>query len=83
MIDGAFSIVLLLGSYDETTKNALNDIKEEIAKTFEGKVFAFLLDNLEIYITDQFQVLAEIENAQQITLYFFENSSLTDVKTLN
>jgi hypothetical protein len=78
----AVSIVLLLGSYDKQTKNILERLKEEIAKVFGGKVFAFLLDNLEIYITNQFEILAEIEKNHRITLYFFENSSLQNVQDL-
>ena len=76
------SIVLLLGSYDRATKELLDKIKEEIAKIFAGKMFAFLLENLEVYMSDRFEVLAEIEDGQQITLYLFEGSSLRDVVDL-
>lgn len=82
MSQRAVSIVLLLGSYDNVTKALLNNIKEEIAKIFAGKTFAFLLENLEIYMTDRFEVLAEIEDNQLITLYLFEGSSLHDVLDL-
>jgi hypothetical protein len=78
----AVSIVLLLGSYDKTTKTILDNVKEEIAEIFAGKTFAFLLENLEIYATDRFEVLAEIEDNQLITLYLFEGSSLHDVVDL-
>lgn len=60
----------------------MGKIKEEIAKKFDGKIFAFLLDTLEIYITNKFEVLAEINPGKQITLYFFENSSLRDVEDI-
>lgn len=82
MASNAISIVLLLGSYDQQTKNILEKLKEEIAKVFNGKVFGFLLDNLEIYITNHFEILAEIEKNYRITLYFFENSSLQNVQDL-
>lgn len=78
----AISIVLLLGSYDESTKELLDKIKEEIAKAFSGKIFAFLLENLEIYTTNRFEVLAEIEHGLQITLYLFEGLFLRDVMDL-
>jgi hypothetical protein len=81
--DRAVSIVLLLGSYDDTTKALLDNLKEEIAKVFSGKVFAFLLQNLELYMTKRFEVLAEIESGHQITVYLFEGPNLYDVQDLN
>jgi hypothetical protein len=78
----AVSLILLLGSYDNETKALLNNIKEEIAKIFDGKTFAFLLENLELYLTDRFEVLAEIEDNQQITVYLFEGESLLNVLDL-
>jgi len=81
--DSAISIVLLLGSYDDKTKLLLDDIKEEVAKVFSGKVFAFLLENLEWYSTDRFEVLAEIRSNNQITLYLFEENDLFDVEDLD
>ena len=83
MPDSAISIVLLLGSYDDKTKLLLDDIKEEVAKVFSGKVFAFLLENLEWYSTDRFEVLAEIRSNNQITLYLFEENDLFDVEDLD
>lgn len=72
MLNRVVSIVLLLGSYDRATKDILDKIKEEIAKIFDGKTFAFLLENLELYTSDRFEVLAEIEDGLQITLYLFK-----------
>jgi hypothetical protein len=80
--DDAISMVLLLGSYDAKTKAILDNIKEEIAKQFSGKPFAFLLASIEIYMTDRFQVLTEIEEGKRITIYLFENNTLCDVYDL-
>ncbi|TSA57899.1 hypothetical protein D4R42_00720 [bacterium] len=82
MPNRAVSIVLLLGSYDRATKDILDKIKEEIAKIFAGKTFAFLLENLEVYTSDRFEVLVEIEDGLQITIYLFEGKSLRDVLDL-
>lgn len=82
MSGNAISIVLLLGSYDKQTKSILNSIREEIAKQFSGKPFAFLLANSEIYITERFQVLTEIEENKRLTIYLFEENSLYDVYDL-
>jgi hypothetical protein len=78
----AVSIVLLLGSYDKSTKSVLDNIKEEIARIFSGKIFAFVLSTLEIYFTKRFEILAEIEQNKQITLFLFEGANLYDVEDL-
>jgi hypothetical protein len=80
--DRAPSIVLLIGSYDNKTRTILDNIKEETAKIFSGKVFAFLLDDLELYTTNRFEVLTENQNNQIITLYLFEGADLYDVQDL-
>ncbi len=79
MAEDAISIVLLLGSYSSKTKKTLNNIKEEIAKQFSGRPYAFLLANLEIYMTERFQVLTETEENKRITVYLFQDNSLCDV----
>lgn len=74
-----FAIVLLLGSYDPETKSILEDIKEEIAKSFTRNVFAFMLKNLDIYDAEKIQVLTETFDINKITLFIFQEGSLSDV----
>ncbi|MEM2995242.1 MAG: hypothetical protein QXI91_04420 [Candidatus Bathyarchaeia archaeon] len=74
------AIILLLGSYDSETKLQLENLKEEIAKSFSGEdVYAFLLDNVEIYYSDIVQLLAELLNETKATFFIFENDRLVDV----
>lgn len=75
----SLSIVLLLGSYDKKTKKILDSLKEEIAKTYSGRVLAFLLSNLDLYETDKFQVLTETEENISTTVYIFDNTGLQEV----
>lgn len=74
-----FAIVLLLGSYDPETKSILEYIKEEIAKSFTKNVFAFMLENLDIYNAEKIQVLTETFDVNKITLFIFQEGSLFDV----
>lgn len=82
MSESNFSMVLLLGSYDTNTKNALNRVKDEIAKQFSGKPYAFFLANVEIYMTDRFQILTETEEDKRLTLYLFEDNLIYDIYDL-
>ncbi|MEM2971741.1 MAG: hypothetical protein QW270_04890 [Candidatus Bathyarchaeia archaeon] len=67
------AIILLLGSYDSETKLQLENLKEEIAKSFSGEnVYAFLLDNIEIYYSDIVQVLTELLNETKATFSFLK-----------
>lgn len=74
-----FAIVLLLGSYDPETKSILEDIKEEIAKSSTGNVFVFMLKNLDIYDAEKIQALTETFDINKITLFIFQEGSLSDV----
>jgi len=77
-------IILLLGSYDPQTKSCLEDVKEEIAKRFSGEnVYAILLDYVEIYFADTIQVLAELLDANRVTLFVFQENILSDVYDMN
>lgn len=82
MSEDNFSMVLLLGSYSHNTKYVLAKVKEEIAKQFSGKPYAFFLANLEIYMTDKYQVLTEMEEDKRLTLYLFEDNSIYEVHDL-
>ncbi len=56
------TIILLLGSYDKETKKILDVIKEQIAKisTYYGEnIFTLLLENVEIYKTDNDWICVE------------------------
>jgi len=69
----------LLGSYDPQTRFYLENVKEEIAKHFSGEnLYTLLLDNVEIYYVDTFQVLAELFNKDMVTLLVFQDSRLID-----
>lgn len=73
------TLILLLGSYDPQTRFYLESVKEEIAKHFSGEnLYALLLDNVEIYYVDTFQVLAELFNKDMVTLLVFQDSRLID-----
>lgn len=74
------NLILLLGSYDPQTKVHLNIVKEQIVKTFSGEnVYSLLLDAVEIYFAGIIQVLAEVLDKNQATLFIFHNETLADV----
>lgn len=69
-----------MGSFDPQTKNLLENLKEEIVKTFSGEnVFALLLDKLEIFTADEMEVLTELSGEKALTLFIFQNSQLLDM----
>ena len=70
-------MVLLLGSYDAQTKACMETVKEEIVKNFSisERVYALLLDHLEMYEAGVVQVLTEsFDAASKVTLFVFENA---------
>lgn len=78
------TVLLLLGSYDLQTKSYLENVKEELVKAFSGEnVYAFLLDRVEIYCAEQVQVLAEIIDKRKVTLFVFQENTLTEVYDVN
>ncbi len=69
-------VVLLLGSFDEETKEVLNALKNEIIRLFSGlDLYCFLLDDLELYAsTDgEYGVLVELYSLDSITMFLFDN----------
>ena len=75
--------ILLLGSFDPQTKLILENVKEEIVKTFSGEnVFALMLDTLEIYTADDMEILTELSGEKTITLFIFQNSQLIDINDI-
>lgn len=73
-------IILLLGSYDSSTKPILENLKEEIVKNFSGgNVYAILLDAVEEYRADDLEILTEQLNENKVTLFIFEHAQLIDV----
>lgn len=69
-------IVLILGSFDDETKEVLNALKNEIIRLFSGlDLYCFLLDDLELYAsTDgEYGVLVELYSLDSITLFLFDN----------
>lgn len=78
------AIILLLGSYDPQTRSYLERIKEETVKSFSGEnVYTFLLDKVEIYYSDNTQVLTELSNEDKATFFIFQDSQLIDVHDVN
>jgi hypothetical protein len=72
--------ILLLGSFDPQTKTLLENVKEEIVKTFSGEnVFSLMLDKLEIYTADDMEILTELSGEKTLTLFIFQNSQLLDM----
>jgi hypothetical protein len=72
--------LLLLGSFDPQTKNTLDNLKEEIVKTFSAEnTYAFMLDTVEIYSADDMEILTEHFSKDKITLFIFQNNQLIDV----
>ncbi len=72
--------VLLLGSFDSQTKTLLEKLKEEIAKTFAlENTYAFMIDTVEIYTSNDIELLTERLDENRITLFTFQNGQLIDV----
>lgn len=68
-------LVLLLGSYDEDTKRLLNDLKYEIARVFGGEnVYAYLLDEVEVYGFEEGFAIAEFFAPNRASLHVFNHS---------
>jgi hypothetical protein len=75
--------ILLLGSFDHQTKAQLENVKEEIAKTFSGEnVYALLLDGVEVYFSDVVEVLTELSTENMVTLFIFKGNQLLDMDDL-
>jgi len=82
-LDKPIVTILLLGSFDPQTKAQLEDIKEEILKTFSGEnVYALLLDGVEVYFSDVVEVLTESSGEDRITLFTFQDNQLVDMDDL-
>ena len=82
-MDNPIVTILLLGSFDPQTKAQLEDIKEEIVKTFSGEnVYALLLDGVEVYFSDVVKVLTELSSEDRITLFIFQDEQLVDMDDL-
>ena len=68
-------IILLLGSFDEETKEVLNAVKNDVLKLFSGlDLYCFLLDDLELYASADggYGVLIERYNRDSITVFLFD-----------
>ena len=82
-MDNPIVTILLLGSFDPQTKAQLEDIKEEIVKTFSGEnVYTLLLDGVEVYFSDVVEVLTESSAEDRITLFIFQDNQLVDMDDL-
>lgn len=82
-MDKPIVTILLLGSFDPQTKAQLENIKEEIVKTFSGEnVYALLLDGTEVYFSDAAEVLSELHTEDTVTLFTFQDNQLVDMNDL-
>lgn len=70
--------ILLLGSYDPKTKPYLKKIREKIANTYSGSVYAFILENLEMFTTDSYHMLVENISSEGLAIFVFENDQLLE-----
>jgi len=71
------TIVLLLGSYDKETKEILDKIKEEIAEMstyYDELIFTLLLEDVEIYRTEEDDICVEKFNGKATFIIFHKNS---------
>jgi hypothetical protein len=67
-------LILLLGSYDPDTKRLLESLKMKIGERYGGEdVYAFLLDELEIYLLDDNFALVERWSEERISIYLFQH----------
>jgi hypothetical protein len=65
-------ILLLLGSYDLDTKNLMEGVKKEIAEKFGGEgVYIYLLDELDVYLSEKFYIISEKWKEDKISIYIF------------
>jgi len=72
-LDNPIVTILLLGSFDPQTKAQLEDIKEEIVKTFSGEnVYALLLDGVEVYFSDVVEVLTDYQARTELLSSHFK-----------
>jgi len=78
---GPMAFVLLLGSYDSQTKEYLDDIKGTIEMNFSGEYLSsFMLEDVELYFSEQLQVIAELTHNGKATLFIFRHhQELEDV----
>jgi len=78
---GPMAFVLLLGSYDSQTKKYLDDIKGTIEMNFSGEYLSsFMLEDVELYFSEQLQVIAELTHNGKATLFIFRHpQELEDV----
>jgi hypothetical protein len=79
-LDKPPTTILLLGSFDSQTKNILKILKQEIAKAFSGEnTYAFMIDTVDLYRSDDIEVLTELFDKDRITLFIFQNNQLIDM----
>lgn len=67
-------VVVLLGSYDDDTKEILYMLKDGIAREYAGgenEVYAFLLERLSVYELDKGVLFLERMGADLYTAYLF------------
>lgn len=69
------TFILLLSSYDPETKNLLDIIKQKIAEKWCGeKVYGIVLDEVELYLTEDYFILVEKWSRESISIYIFYHS---------
>ncbi len=71
-----YKVILMLGSYDDTTKKIIYRTKEHIIQNFsyiDTSFFVFLLDNLDIYVADVIDDQNETKKIALILEKYYDN----------
>lgn len=67
-----FSVILLLGSYDPNTKRLLDELKKTIAEKYSDKnLYVFLLDEVEVFISEECFALVERWSESAFSIHIF------------
>ncbi len=64
--------ILLLASYDPDTLSLIHRVRSRVVEEFQAEgVYLFLLDELEIFDSENYFVVAETSDKNHITLYVY------------
>src|SRR5271156_656564 len=76
--------VLLLGSYDDQTKELLKNLKNRLVGDFRAEeVFIFSLNTLYAFIADSYQVIVECWSETDATIFIFQKGQLNEVDEID
>jgi hypothetical protein len=76
--------VLLLGSYDDETKELLKNLKNKLVGDFRAEeVFILSLNTLYAFIADSYQVIVECWSETDATIFIFQKGQLNEIDELD